>query len=156
MNELLDEALEDLKRVDHLLFVTLKYTRTIDVIQNIVYRLRSACDFIIDILLQYGKKKRLVKVIPTTPISRINELRKMFSRKDKKIIQEFINFYQTLRKIEKAKNFLKHGEYRKNVSLIILGDDNKREMEVTVDLLNQYYKKIFEFIEFTKEFTSRK
>ena len=155
MNEQLNEALEDLKRVDHLLYVTLKYTRTIDVIQNIVYRLRSSCEFVIGALLEHAKKKKIVKTIPASPLMKISELRKIFPRKDKQTIQNFINLYSTLRKIEKAQ-YLRHGEYRKNVSLIVLGENKQKELEVTIDLLNEYYKKTHEFVEFAVEYIGRK
>ena len=155
MNELLDEALEELKRVDHLIYVTLKYTRTVDVIKNIVYRLKDSCELVIDALLQFAKKKRMIKIIPTSPLMRISELRKPFSRKDKQQIQEFINFYSTLRKIGKA-DYIKHGEYRKNVSLIVLGENKQKELEVTIDVLNEYYRKAQEFIEFAREYMNRK
>lgn len=155
MNELLDEALEELKRVDHLIYVTLKYTRTVDVIKNIVYRLKDSCELVIDALLQFAKKKRMIKIIPTSPLMRISELRKPFSRKDKQKIQEFINFYSTLRKIEKA-DYIRHGEYRKNVSLIVLGENKQKEFEVTIDVLNEYYRKAQEFIEFAREYINRK
>ena len=39
MNTYLDKAKSELKRADHLIFVSLKYTRTVDVIRSIIERL---------------------------------------------------------------------------------------------------------------------
>jgi hypothetical protein len=45
MIEALDESKEELKRVDHLIYVSLKYTRTVDVLRNVVARLLAALDY---------------------------------------------------------------------------------------------------------------
>ena len=44
MEESLRNALSELKRAEHSLFVSLKYTRTVDVIKHIVERLRPDID----------------------------------------------------------------------------------------------------------------
>ncbi len=36
MTDYLDNAKNEMKRVDHLLFVSLKYTRTVDVIKSVM------------------------------------------------------------------------------------------------------------------------
>ena len=40
--ESIDKAKEELKRVDHLFFVSLKYTKTVDVIKSLIDRLINA------------------------------------------------------------------------------------------------------------------
>ena len=47
MNESLIEAREELKRLEHIIYVSLKYTRTVDVILNALKRMVSTYDFII-------------------------------------------------------------------------------------------------------------
>ena len=39
MIESLENAKEELKRIDHLIYVTLKYTRTVDVLLSVVERM---------------------------------------------------------------------------------------------------------------------
>ena len=39
MTENLENAKEELKRIDHLIYVTLKYTRTVDVLLSVVERM---------------------------------------------------------------------------------------------------------------------
>jgi hypothetical protein len=55
MKESLSEAFEELKRADHLIYVSLKYTRTVDVIKSIIERLINAYDDAIITLLDKSK-----------------------------------------------------------------------------------------------------
>ena len=64
MREETDNALEELKRADHLIYVSLKYTRTTDVIRSTIKRLISAYNYAILDLLEYSKNKNLIKKIP--------------------------------------------------------------------------------------------
>ena len=61
--ESLDNAKEELKRVDHLIYVSLKYTRTVDVIKSIIERMINAFDFSIRAGLEYAKGKKKIKAI---------------------------------------------------------------------------------------------
>ena len=45
MKEALDNAKEELKRVDHLFYVSLKYTRTADMMRHLIERLINAFSF---------------------------------------------------------------------------------------------------------------
>ena len=67
MRESLDNAKEELKRADHLIFVSLKYTRTVDVIKSIVERLLNAFNLGIEALLIHAKGKGGTDTIPTIP-----------------------------------------------------------------------------------------
>ena len=61
------DSKEELKRADHLLYVTLKYTKNIDVIRNAIRRLINACDYaILDVTewLKAKKKITLQKIRP--------------------------------------------------------------------------------------------
>lgn len=48
MKEAITNAVEELKRVDHLIYVSLKYTRTVDVIRSVINRLIESYNAIID------------------------------------------------------------------------------------------------------------
>ena len=48
---LVQDANNELKRADHMLYISLKYTRTCDVMQNIIKRLIAAFDFGIEAML---------------------------------------------------------------------------------------------------------
>ena len=120
---------EELKRADHLIYVTLKYTRTVDVMRNIIKRLISAIDFTV-----YESLVRL-KVKPHA----IAQVR--FTQLEKKIkgLEKYRKFYLLMKKIDKSK-FSGREEYRKNVTLLV------GKMEITVDILKEYFAKTKEFI----------
>ncbi len=52
MRDILRDANEELKRVDHLVYVSLKYTRTVDVILNILNRMVDGYAFMMDLLIK--------------------------------------------------------------------------------------------------------
>ncbi|MEM3690615.1 MAG: hypothetical protein QXZ40_02715, partial [Candidatus Micrarchaeia archaeon] len=61
MNEALGEAFEEMKRADHLIYVSLKYTRTVDVIRSIVERLATAYEKAITALLEEAKNQKKIQ-----------------------------------------------------------------------------------------------
>src|SRR3989344_3912751 len=110
MNEYLEEAQEELKRVDHIIYVSLKYTRTVDVIRNALLRMVSAFDFIIAGVLEHNKEMKVIKKLPETPKQRIDLVRDLY--KEDKTMMNYITFYVYLRELIKAP-FHKKEEYRR-------------------------------------------
>ena len=141
MEEHQDEAIEELKRADHQVFVTLKYTRTADVIKNAIKRLINACDFVIIEALEHAKGKRKIKLIPLTPRSRCETLETLI--KDARI-KEFVRFYNLMKKIDKAE-FTKKNEYRKQVTLIAI-DELDKNLEVNIVTLVEYFNKTRDYV----------
>jgi hypothetical protein len=144
--ESLDEAKEEIKRADHMLYVTLKYTRTIDVIKNIIARLANAYDNAAIHALEVLKLKKKIKAIPLTPVSRAELLRDLY-KKDL-IILDSLNNYFFLRKVARAE-FTKKEEFRKNVTLTVMHNDEA--IEVNIKVLEEYYNKTREFIDYINE-----
>jgi len=58
---------KEMKAAEHLLYVSLKYTKTCDVILNLIYRWKKLVEIAIDILLEKAKKRKQIKVIPENP-----------------------------------------------------------------------------------------
>jgi len=143
MFEDIDTARGELKRVDHLIYVTLKYTRTADVIKNVIKRLISAIDFAVMEILTNLKVKDMHK----TAKERCDSLLKMFPRV--KELKDYVRFYNLLRKIDRAEYTAKE-EYRKNVTLV------NSIMNVTTDVLMEFYDKTVEFVLFLEELTEKK
>jgi|SRR3989338_4640426 len=137
-----EDAKSQLKRADHLLYVTLKYTRTVDVIKSIIKRLITSFEFAVEEILEKAKDKKKIKVIPKSPIERIDLLNRL--SKDKKM-KEYIKFYNLLKAIDKAP-FKAREEYRKHVTLIT------PKIEVDVEKVKEFYEKAKEFVEFSSEF----
>ena len=113
LEELEQSAEEELKRVDHLIFVTLKYTRTADVIKNTIKRLISAFDFATLELLKFAKKKRKIKQISKLETVRAENLKEVYPE-----TKDFIDFYFLLKRIDKARSDVRE-EYRKHMTLIV-------------------------------------
>ncbi|MEM4244899.1 MAG: hypothetical protein QW404_01200 [Candidatus Nanoarchaeia archaeon] len=134
MREDSDNAKGQLLRAEHLFYVTLKYTRTADVIRNAIKRLISALDYTVEDMLEAKKTKN----IPTIPLMRVDLLKKIYP-KDKKV-NELIEFYYLLRRIDKSRYDVKE-EFRKNVALIAEGE------VVNIERLKEFLHKTKEFVE---------
>lgn len=140
MEELEESAREELKRADHLIYVTLKYTRTADVIHNTIKRLIAALDFSIQEALEFLMKKNKVKEIPKTPFRRAE----LFDEKAKDF-RETVDFYFMLRKLIAAE-YIGRDEYRKGVTMIAtLGPKEKRNIDM--ELLKSYFEKTIEIVQ---------
>lgn len=152
MEEAYRNAVEELKRVDHLIFVSLKYTRTVDVIKNTVNRIISCFDFGMDALLLYAKEKKMVEELPLIPALKLELLEKIF--KENKELLEYLKFYLELRKIIKAE-YSKREEYRRHVTMTAHLSD-KRSIEVNIDILREFYEKTKSFITLVKNIIRNK
>lgn len=139
-----DRAKDELKRVDHLIYVSLKYTRTCDVILNAIKRMISAFEFGMNDLLEYLKKKNKVKEIPALP----KEKAELLESKLKNKIKKYIKYYYLFKKIENA-DFTRREEYRKHVTMIVSIEGKK--LEIDIPLLIEYYKVTKEFVDFIEE-----
>ena len=61
MKESLDDAIKELKRVDHLYYVSLKYTRTADMMKIMLERLISTFSFGMESLLKHAKEQKKIE-----------------------------------------------------------------------------------------------
>ncbi len=147
MKDYLDKIKSELKRADHLFYVSLKYTRTVDVIRSVIERLINAFDQGIEGLLMKVKKRRKSFDVPIQPRKRCELIKEVFAE-DEKLIK-FIDFYLSLRDIIQAKYDKSH-EYRRNVTMTShLSPDNI--IEVNIDLLLEYFNKTKQFEEYVVE-----
>ena len=146
MKEAFDLAVQELKRVDHLFWVSLKYTRTVDVIKNVIERLINCIGFGLEALLKYAKEKKLVASIPANAGLRCDLLRETFP--DNAELIDNINFYLRLRKLSKAE-YSKREEFRRHVTMIATIDKGEI-VEVNIDILKEYYDRTKSFISLVK------
>ncbi|MEK6822881.1 MAG: hypothetical protein AABY13_03550, partial [Nanoarchaeota archaeon] len=126
-------------------FVSLKYTRTVDVIKNIIERLISTIDFGFDVLLHHAKKTKKIAEVPTIPRLRVDALRELYTNDT--TVQTFIEFYQKLKRIDKAR-FERSQEYRRHVTMTAYLEEGP--IEITIDIINDYFEKTKEFVTYTK------
>ena len=136
MNRYLNDAQEELKRVDHLVYVSLKYTRTVDVIKSIIDRLINSYDFAILALLDMFKEQNLADNVPKSPGLRTKILRDIY--KEQEIMLEFLDFYRLLRDLSRA-DFKRRKEFRRHVTMTAILQDG--EVEINIDIITEYYKR---------------
>ena len=148
MKESFDHAVQELKRVEHLFWVSLKYTRTVDVIKNLIERLISCFGFGLESLLKYAKEKKLVTSIPENAGLRCELLRKTFP--DNRELLDYIDFYLRLRKLSRAE-YKRKEEFRRHVAMIATIDRGE-VVEVNIDSLREDYEKARNFIAFVRRF----
>ena len=147
MKEYLSNIRSELKRIDHLMYVSLKHTRTVDVIRSLISRILDTFDLGIEALLEKAKKRRKKLEIPDQPLKRCELIREIYS-KDEKILN-YIDFYLALRIIYRAK-FTRREEYRRHVTMISEIEPEKK-VETCIDTLYFYHKKTIEFAEYLQE-----
>ncbi len=140
--EALQLAHQELKRADHSIAVSLKYTRTVDVIKSIIERLINTIAYGMDALLAKAQKK--TEEIPELPRLKIEAIKKLYP--EDKTIQDFVQFYILLRKVDKAK-FTRAQEYRRHVTMTAKLED-EAEIEVTIDIITDYYDRTKEFLQY--------
>ena len=142
----LNDAKGEIQRADHLLYVTLKYTRTVDVIKSVISRLANAYDNAVIYALEKIKEKKKIKEIPLTPVSRAELLHDLYKRDI--AILDYLNLYFLLRKIILAE-YTKKEEFRKNVTMTVMHKDEA--VEVNIKTLEEYYEKTKGFIDYIAE-----
>ena len=64
----MEEIIQEKISADHLLYVSLKYTKTCDVILNLILRWRKMIETSINELLKRAKTKKKISAVPTNPV----------------------------------------------------------------------------------------
>lgn len=145
MDEYLENAFLELKRVDHLYYVSLKYTRTVDMIKHMLDRLISTLSFGIESLLNHAKEQKKINEIPSNLGLRAKLVIDTFQDEQ---LTDYMNFYLKLRKILRA-NYTKREEFRRHVTMTAT-IDNGEIVEVNIDILKEHYDKARDFVNFVK------
>ena len=143
----MEKIIQEKISADHLLYVSLKYTKTCDVIRNLLLRWRKMIETTLESILKHAKKKKKISSIPASPIGKIEAAKKLF-KKNKEFIQ-VIEFYEMLRKLEELRSE-RIGEFRKNVCLKIFFQG--KEIQVNLEQLKIYADLLEKFISTTKQF----
>jgi hypothetical protein len=135
MMEKINESHEELKRVDHLIYVSLKYTRPVDVILNILTRTVDAYAFMVDALIEYAKEQGKITQEPESAIERADLVKSLFADDD--LVVDNIQLYLLERKLLRAKNVERENEYRRHVTMKTVVEG--REEIVNIDIITNYY-----------------
>jgi len=145
----MEDIIQEKISADHLLYVSLKYTKTCDVILNLLLRWRKMIERSIETILKVLKKEKKISKIPENYVKKIDKLKEIF-KKDPVIIKT-LEFYEMLRKIEELR---KEGEndFRKNVKLKIYYQG--QIIVVDLEKLKEYAENLEKFISRVKQIIS--
>ena len=135
----------EFRRADHLLYVSLKYTKTTDVIKNIIDRWNSTIGLCIDRLLMRSKRTKRIKKIPMAPLAKAEVVLKIY--KDG-IVKEIIALYLFFRRLKDLEQ-TRQREFRKNVAIVAI--DGRKEVIIDIPRLYEWNEKIKEFIVYVGE-----
>lgn len=141
MIEAVTNAVEELKRVDHLIYASLKYTRTVDVIRSVINRTIDCFNAIIDGFLEKLENEQKIFEIPQAPMLKVNHIKEFY--KDQ-ILHEYLEFYIFLRKLYRA-DFTRSSEFRKNVTMTSTLSDGSIEY-IGLDSVTEFYEKAKAFV----------
>ncbi len=145
----MEDIIKEKTSADHLLYVSLKYTKTCDVIINLLLRWANLISLSIDKLLQYSKKKKKIKSIPTTPLQKEEAIRKLYKKNE--IILETLDVYDMFKKIDHLSK-TREGEFRKNVALRV--EYKGKEIVINMDQLKEYSQLMDKFVEEVRQVIS--
>ncbi len=143
----MEEIIKEKISADHLLYVSLKYTKTCDVMVNLLLRWKNMIEIAMKEILKHAKKKKKISSISENPVGRLEQVRKLF-KKDKNFL-EVLDLYEMFKKIRELRKE-RIGEFRKNVTLRVFY--RGKEINVNLEQLKIYADMLEKFISTTKQF----
>jgi hypothetical protein len=146
-DDILEKIMKEKISADHLLYVSMKYTKTCDVMINLIKRWKVMMDYAFDGLLEKAKKKKMIKSIPTAPKLKIDLIKQAFKKSPEVIAA--VEEYEMFKLIDALKK-TKEGEFRKGVCLRVTY--KWQEVQINLDKLKEYSQILERFINYTKLF----
>ncbi len=145
LQEYLFSAHEELKRLEHIIYVSLKYTRTADVILNALNRLINVYDVIIEAFLLKAKEEGTMASLPKSPALRATRLAELYPEDPE--LQNYLTFYHFLKNVLKLPH-TRREEYRRHVTLVVELD--KSTAEIDIDNLTNCEKFVHSFFHYAR------
>lgn len=141
----LKKADSDIKRAEHTLFVSLKYSRTADVLKSFVDRAIECVDTIVGCLLTFEKDKGLIDDFPNNVGLQYDFVKSEFNTP---LIGEMIDFVFYMKKLSRAK-YTSSQEFRRHIALAFEVDG--KEIIMKSDDAREHLKKLKFFLEHADE-----
>lgn len=139
---------KEMKAAQHLLYVSMKYTKTCDVILNLIHRWEVMTGIALDTMMEKARKKKLIKEIPVAPKPKIDLALQIFRKEP--VVVDAIHLYSFFRKVPSCEYKREH-EFRKNVALHVL---DEKEVIIDVEKLKEWQALLENFIKFVRVFTA--
>lgn len=146
---MLEDIIKEKTSADHLLYVSLKYTKTCDVILNLLARWKSLIEISFDVLLEKGIEGGKVPHTPESPKQRVEFMKKYFKKSEE--IQAVVPLYVFFKRVPDL-NKTRRGEFRKNVGLSVI--EPTRTTEINMEKLGEYAEIVERFISKVKKILS--
>lgn len=146
MKEALDNAKSELRRVDHLFYVSLKYTRTVDMLKHVIERLISTYQYSFESLLKQAKENSKIPDLPSNNALRVKLLSETFP--DDEVLKQNLELFTLLTKLRRAQ-YTKREEYRRHVTMVAT-IDNGEVVEVNIDSLGENFNQIKDFVDYVR------
>ncbi len=127
---------------DHLLYVSLKYTKTCDVIINLLIRWKIMIEMAMDRLVEKAKKQKKWKPVPSAPRAKLIQLKKIYANEN--VVAKTLELYELFRDIEAIEK-IRESEFRKGVNL---------KVKYKGDIININLEKLKEYSELLERFIS--
>jgi hypothetical protein len=141
----MEDIIKEKISADHLLYVSLKYTKTCDVIINLLSRWKNMIDRGMDRLVEKAKKNKKWKPIPDAPRAKLIQLKRIYSNVPE--VMETLKIYELFRDMDKLEK-VRESEFRKGVNLRV----TYKEEEININLLQlkEYASTLERFISYIK------
>lgn len=146
---MISEIIKEKISADHLLYVSLKYTKTCDVMLNLLARWKSMFELSFDAIIDKKIEEGKIPGKPESPKQRVEFLKKYFKKNE--AIQEIVPIYIFFKRVPDL-NKTRIGEFRKNVNLKII--EPTRETNIDLEKLAEYAEVVERFISEVKQILS--
>lgn len=130
---------------DHLLYVSLKYTKTCDVIINLLSRWKNMIEQGMDRLVEKAKKDKKWKPVPDAPRAKLIQLKQIYIKVPE--VMDALELYELFRDIDKLEK-IRENEFRKGVNLKVTYKD--KIINVNLNQLKEYAATLERFISYIK------
>jgi len=146
--EFIAEMYASFKKAEHSMYVSLKYTRTVDVIKNLIDRFIETIAYGIEGLALELENKKEILVVPDTLIGKINLLKEKFPENEELVSS--LDFMLFLRKVSRAE-YTRSEEFRKNVTMGV--NIEGVDYNINIALLQEYLEQLKKYLILYKHLT---
>ncbi|MBI3334319.1 hypothetical protein HYZ97_02435 [Candidatus Pacearchaeota archaeon] len=137
----MEQIIKEKISADHLLYVSLKYTKTCDVIINLLLRWKIMIELGMDVLVEKAKKEKKWKPVPNAPRAKQVQLKRIYQSHP--IISQTLELYELFRDIETLEK-VRESEFRKGVNLKVTY--HGEIVNINLDKLKEYSTLLEKFI----------
>jgi hypothetical protein len=141
----MEKIIKEKISADHLLYVSLKYTKTCDVIINLLLRWKIMIDMGLEKLVEKAKKEKKWKTVSDAPRAKLVQLMRIYA--DDPVIKQTLELYELFRDIEKLEK-VRENEFRKGVNLRVTYKGQL--ININLDKLKEYSQILEKFISYLK------